>query len=73
MNDEWLVVVTKSIHHWKTCSCPVCGRERARRTPSGTHVKRISPEAAYILRFIPARSPHGSLARELMLSEEEDG
>lgn len=70
MNDELLVVTTTSLHYWKTCPCPTCEQERAKRTPSGTHVKRISPEAAHILRFIPARSPHGSLTRELMMSEK---
>jgi hypothetical protein len=70
MNDGLLVVTVREVHHWPTCPCSKCEQERAKRTPSGTHVKRISPEAAHILRFIPARSPHGSLARELMLSEK---
>lgn len=69
--DDSVLIVCKTEHHaWATCPCDRCSEERKRRErPPARRIVRLNCEAAQILGFIPRRSPHGSLARELMLRE----
>ena len=69
MNDANIHIVNKVEHHWvKTCPCDACKEQRKRMTTASPppHVKSMSVESAHLLGFLRRRSPHGSLARELM-------
>jgi hypothetical protein len=65
--DNVLKVIREEHHYWRTCPCSECQAERERQSCQSSlpHVKRISVSVAYLLGFIPRRSPHGSRAKEL--------
>jgi len=63
-------VVTRVEHHL-LCSCPCedCVRVRAQReqrVPTNNLIRYVKPTVAFALGYIPRRSTHGSLARDLM-------
>jgi len=73
MNDEFLEVIVKEVHHWPSCPCGSCSAERARRQSPSKRVLRMSVSAATLLGIIPSRqSDSGSFARDLMLKSGKD-
>lgn len=72
MNDEFLEVVVKEVHHWPSCPCRSCQAERARRQYPSRHIVCLSVPAASLLGFIPPQRPSGSYARDLMLKANMD-
>ena len=68
-NGDSLRVV--SYHAWRECPCDICKRERERRSVRKRNpILRLSIEAAILFGFIPRRSPHGSLSRNLRIGEK---
>ncbi len=59
-------------HHWPSCPCDVCGRERKDRKAKSLLESRqiqLTPNQAYRLGFIPSLSPFGSKARAIRAAE----
>ena len=66
--DPELHIVRGEVHYLPICPCSACEAERDERFEDKLHSPRlvkITPEAAYILGFIPRPKPKGSLAKQL--------
>ena len=68
MNENIHKVVKVESHWLPTCQCDSCIAERARRSKlssSPSPIRHFSPDVAYLLGYLGARTPSGSFARSL--------
>ncbi len=69
-NGDVLRVV--SYHAWRECPCNTCVREREQRSVRKRNpIHRLSIEAATLFGFIPRRSPHGSMVRDMQVGKKK--
>jgi len=69
MDSQLHIVIRREVHYLPTCPCSDCQAERERRatiqqTPSEhLPIRQIPVSVAFVLGYLPARSPLGSVAR----------
>jgi len=77
MNSNLHIVTKREIHWLPDCPCSQCVIERERRAvrtnrePTHNPVKTVPVAVAFLLGFIPSRSPCGSVARELAIKRNQ--